>query len=279
MHIFITGGTGFIGREVIKSALARGHDVTALVRSLEKAPPTHPKLKLAQGALADFIPEKSYDRLIDLAWDGSAKYTDPRAFSLNIEPHFSFLQRMIAAGTHNLTIAGTCYEYGLQEGTLSENAPAQPVTYYGFAKATLHQMLTLVPDIQTKWLRYFYVYGAAQNPKSLFPQLLAAAARGDESFDMSPGDQERDFIHVNDVAHNTVAATEQDDVTGTINIGTGRAIKVADFAHKVLRHKNSALKLNTHIYPYPAHEPFSFKADIQKLKTLKGVIINDDFKM
>lgn len=34
--VFVTGGTGFMGRRLIKSLLARGHRVRALVQTIEK---------------------------------------------------------------------------------------------------------------------------------------------------------------------------------------------------------------------------------------------------
>src|SRR3989304_5455164 len=37
MNVFITGATGFIGRQLVKSLLADGHNVTALTRSAAKA--------------------------------------------------------------------------------------------------------------------------------------------------------------------------------------------------------------------------------------------------
>lgn len=49
MRLFLLGGTGKTGTEVIDGALARGHQVTAFVRSPHKIRRTHAKLSVAAG--------------------------------------------------------------------------------------------------------------------------------------------------------------------------------------------------------------------------------------
>jgi putative NADH-flavin reductase len=49
MKLFILGATGGIGRYLLQLALARGHDVTAYVRSPQKIELTHDRLRIVQG--------------------------------------------------------------------------------------------------------------------------------------------------------------------------------------------------------------------------------------
>jgi NAD(P)-dependent dehydrogenase (short-subunit alcohol dehydrogenase family) len=39
MKVFVTGASGFIGRHLCRLLVARGHQITALVRRAERAPP------------------------------------------------------------------------------------------------------------------------------------------------------------------------------------------------------------------------------------------------
>lgn len=275
MHFLVTGATGFIGRSVAASALKRGHRVTALVRDAGKAKQVlyaHQQLSLVEGTLADFKVESGdYDRLIHLAWDLSVKFTDPASLTNNLAPQFDFLNRMVSSGLTDITVAGTCLEYGMQEGALKEDAPLKPVTYYGLAKTTLFDMLSILQKekkFSLKWLRYFYVYGAEQRAQSLYPQILAAIARKDKTFNMSPGDQVRDFITIDALAHNTVAAAEQATVTGAINIGSGRGTPVVEFVRGVLHRNKHEMELNCGFYPYQTYEPHNFYADISRLKSI-----------
>lgn len=288
MHMIVTGASGFIGRGVVRSALQQGHTVTAVVRNAEKAErvlPVDERLRLlVVRDLSDIpqqIPLRGEDALIHLAWSDVGKYTEPSNLLSNLEPQFLFLQAMFVAGLKNMTIAGTCLEYGLQEGRVREDDTAVPVTFYGLAKKTLHDMLILAAptDVSFKWLRYFYVYGEGQRPQAIIPQLRAAMARGDTSFDMSPGDQYRDFVHVDTVALNTVLAAAQTEVTGIINIGSGHATQVSTLVERVLSAAKYPMALNKGVYSYPVYEPFSFWAAVDKMKTIQGVRLDEQIRV
>ncbi|MBI1214408.1 MAG: NAD-dependent epimerase/dehydratase family protein [Alphaproteobacteria bacterium] len=287
MHLIVTGATGFIGRAVVRAALSRGHEVTALVRDMDKGrallPEEDKALTLSPCAdLQEAEPDKlkrEDDRLIHLAWAEVGKYTDPQNLLANLGPQFHFLKRMATAGVTHQVVAGSCLEYGKVEGALAEDAAPAPVTYYGLAKATLHDMLKLLEaggqELELSWLRCFYVYGPGQRAQALLPQLYAAIERGDETFNMSPGDQSRDFIHVETLAHNMVAAAEQPRGLGTLNMGSGRALPVLDLVKAAVAAKGAKISLNTGYYDYPGYEPFSFRADVAKLKTIPGMRIDE----
>lgn len=286
MHLILTGGTGFIGRAVVRTALERGHCVTALVRDSKNAHallPTHDTgLKiLAYPNLAEVVPatlKRGDDRLIHLAWEGVGKYTDPSNLLSNVEPQFGFLAKMLQAGFFHITIAGSCLEYGLREGLLSEDMSAEPITYYGLGKQTLFRMLMLLGDSNMKlnWLRYFYVYGPGQRPQALLPQLMAAIKRGDKTFNMSPGDQSRDFIHVDTLARSTVLAAEQPEGLGVVNVGSGQPLRVIDVVREVLRQNGSTMDIKAGFYPYASYEPFAFWADVAKLNGIPGATIDQN---
>jgi len=280
MHLIVTGASGFIGRYVVAAALERGHAVTAIMRDEKKGQgilPQHQALQMLMVRdMTEIEPRKiltSDDALIHLAWAGVGKYTDPQNLLNNLEPQFLFLQSMIAAGLQNMTVAGSCLEYGLQEGVAKEEDGTSPVTFYGLAKKTLCEMLqiSLPENVALKWLRYFYVYGEGQRPQAIIPQLRAAIARGDRAFNMSPGDQGRDFIHVKTAAFNTVLAAEQTAVTGIINICNGRPLTVAEVVESVLAAEGYNMSLNKGFYGYPAYEPFSFWGDAQKMSKIPEV--------
>lgn len=288
MHMIVTGATGFIGRAVVGAALQRGHAVTAVVRDAAKAEkllPFEGDLRVhAIDDLSVFAPEavlSGDDVLIHMAWQDVGKYTEPSNLLGNLEPQFLFLQSIFAAGIKNVTVAGSCLEYGRQEGIACETDKVSPATFYGLAKKTLHDMLALsMPqDVALKWLRYFYVYGEGQRPQAIIPQLRAAMARGEKTFDMSPGDQGRDFIHVETAALNTVLAAEQTGITGVINIGNGRAVSVTELVESVLSAENYEMSLHKGVYDYPVYEPFSFWADIGKMTKVRGVRVDEKIRM
>ena len=53
MKIIVFGATGGTGREIVKQALERGHDVTAFVRNPDKVKMTHERLSIEKGNVMD----------------------------------------------------------------------------------------------------------------------------------------------------------------------------------------------------------------------------------
>ncbi len=53
MNLLIIGGTGRTGKELIKQALERNHEVTALVRTPKKLRTQHPNLTITKGNILD----------------------------------------------------------------------------------------------------------------------------------------------------------------------------------------------------------------------------------
>jgi nucleoside-diphosphate-sugar epimerase len=112
------------------------------------------------------------------------------------------------------------------------------------------------------------MYGAGQSKKSLIPQLEKAIENGDEVFNMSRGDQLRDYLPVEKVAEIIVKCALQDSVQGILNCSSNRPISVLDLVKKHLKKKHKNIKLNTGYYSYPDYEPFHFWGDNTKLLNL-----------
>ena len=140
---------------------------------------------------------------IHLGWGGLPNYKSLHHFEDQLPAQFKFLKRTIAGGLRTLLVAGTCLEYGMRSGRLSEELEPQPTTPYGFAKDSLRRQLRYLQGVepfQLVWARLFYLYGPGQAPTSLYPQIAAAATRGDEAFNMSGGEQIRDYLPVETAA-------------------------------------------------------------------------------
>ena len=107
-----------------------------------------------------------------------------------------------------------------------------------------------------------------QNPNSLLSQLDRALVNGDAVFNMSGGEQVRDYLPVEKVAENIVKIALQQNVTGIINCCSGKGITVKEFVENYLKEKNKTITLNLGYYPYADYEPMSFWGDDRKLKIL-----------
>jgi nucleoside-diphosphate-sugar epimerase len=278
--ILVTGATGFIGNYVVNELLKANHEVIATSVKAEKAAtmPWYHNVTYIKFDLAAFDDTVDYyrllgsaDRAIHLSWEGLPNYNASFHQSVNLPRHFSFLQNLIKNGLKHLTVTGTCLEYGMQEGKLTEDLPPQPANPYALAKDSLRNSLQQLQDLYDfgfSWIRLFYMYGKGQNEQSLFSQLNKAIIAKATEFNMSGGEQIRDFMPVEEVAACIVKIALQDRITGIINCCSGTPVKVKDLVEKYLQEQHVSLRLNLGYYPYSNYEPMEFWGDNTKMKSI-----------
>jgi nucleoside-diphosphate-sugar epimerase len=131
---------------------------------------------------------------------------------------------------------GSCFEYGSGARWTEEARPA-PTTEYGAAKVggwALVNAFAQRTGIEVVSLRPFTMYGPMEPPGRLIPSVVRQALAG-RPIDLTPGDQARDFVFVEDVADAFVAAATTDSAVGrTFNICTGTAVTVRDVVRRIL---------------------------------------------
>jgi len=272
MKIAVTGATGFIGRHVLVELARHDVEVIAISRHAAAVPGAGGVQLDIQAATRDsFERIGSPDALIHLAWGGLPNYRSLHHFEQELPAQYRFLKNLVAAGLKNLVVVGTCFEYGMQSGPLREDMPALPDNPYGYAKDSLRRQLEYLREAQPfklTWTRLFYLHGEGQAASSLLPLLRQAVARGDKVFNMSGGEQLRDYLPVAEVARNLVALTLKQADHGVVNLCSGQPISVRKLAEGWIAENNWSIELNLGHYPYPDYEPLAFWGDRRKLDAL-----------
>jgi len=269
MKVTVIGGTGFIGNYIVTNLLERGIDVIVTGTDRQKAS-NYPwfdkvnffELDINTNQTEEILKEISYsDKVIHLAWSGLPNYNDLFHFEVNLFPQYSFLKKLISIGVNDITITGTCFEYGMVEGPLNTGMITDPKNPYAIAKDTLHKFLLELQKKETfklKWLRLFYMYGNGQSEKSILSQLEQALKKGDKVFNMSKGEQIRDYLPVEEVAKLIINAVFNNEKDGVLNICSGQPITIKKLVEDYLKENKKKIKLNLGYYPYPDYEPMSF---------------------
>lgn len=273
MKVAVTGASGFIGRHVLVELESRSVAATVVLRPASPAAPSLARHAVVRMDLQNPPPDAfermgSPDVLIHLAWGGLPNYKSLQHFEQELPAQYQFLKGLVDSGLKNLVVTGTCFEYGMQSGPLREDSETRPANPYGLAKDTLRRQLEYLKNdrsFRLTWARLFYVYGDGQAENSLLPQLRGAVERGDTVFNMSGGEQLRDYLPIAEVAKCLVSLAMGNGDNGVVNVCSGKPISVRKLVEGWVEENDWPIKLKLGHYPYPDYEPMAFWGERKKL--------------
>lgn len=274
--VLVTGATGFIGGYLIDKLLELGIRVIASGRShkdnvhfswVEKV--TYIQANIYEEEKDWFTFFGRPDVLIHLSWEGLPNYKRLFHVERNLPVNYYFIKNLVKNGLKSVVVIGTCAEYGLQCGELREENETRPNTNYALAKDCLRKFLEQLQEIEGfdfKWIRVFYPYGKGQNPNSLLSQLEAALERRDSVFNMSSGEQLRDYLPVDAVAEYIAKIALQTEISSIINCCSGEPISVRQLVEEHLVRVNKHIDLNLGYFHQLDYEPIAFWGSTEKLQ-------------
>ncbi len=273
MKVAITGASGFIGRHVLAELSKHVIEVVAITRDATRLNGLSESIRIVEmdidSPASDCFEQMGCpDVLIHLAWEGLPNYKSLHHFETELPRQYHFLKTMIEAGLPSLLVTGTCFEYGMQSGPLSEEMVTLPGNPYGLAKDVLRKQLEFLKAVKPYnliWARLFYMYGEGQPGTSLYPKLKEAVLRGDKVFNMSGGEQLRDYLPVEVIASNIARLAIDKSHNGTVNVCSGKPISVRRLVEQWLHENGWEIELNLGYYPYPDYEPMAFWGDRHRL--------------
>lgn len=237
--VLITGGTGFIGRNVVAELIKRGYEVHSLV-----FPPFAPKQKglvqyemnlMDSNAVDKFLSEHHFENLIHLAWYvGKGCHIADQNIDWTIST-LNLLTSFQKYGGKTFVGAGTISEYEYKFGYLLEDeTPTSPETLYGESKNSVYKIAKTFckqHDMKFKWPRIFNLYGPNEKPQRLMPSVINSCLKG-EDVKVSDCLKFQDYLHVEDTARGIVEAFES-DIQGAVNICSGKPVQLRYIVNKI----------------------------------------------
>jgi dTDP-6-deoxy-L-talose 4-dehydrogenase (NAD+) len=265
--IHLLGSEGLIGRAIQREA----GSLSLHCWSHRQSDPEHH---------FDLLDPSSWQSLLNLnpthaillSWPGLPNYRETFHVTRNLPACVELIEHLAAAGLQRLVVAGTCYEYGLQNGPLKEDQFTDPVNSYAIAKDSLRRVIAshyYQRGLQWCWARIFYPFGNGQNPDSLLPSLLKALETGEKSFPMGSGRQLRDFIDVQEVARRLLALAMHQDAAGIYNVGSGIPRSVLEMVEEAAEAHGGYIQLKRGIYQDRSDEPLAFWAHMDRYHALQ----------
>lgn len=274
MKILVTGANGYLGQGIVKSILDKGVDVIATDFKCDHVD------SRAHSVLCNlFEVENPYeyfeqpDAVLHLAWrDGFVHYSN--AHIDDLPKHYEFLKSLADSGIKKIVVMGSMHEIGFFEGSINENTPCNPSTPYGISKNALRglvAMLSKQKGIPYQWLRGYYIVGNSQYGSSIFSKITAAEAEGKTEFPFTLGQNQFDFIDYPDFCNQVAAAVKQENVTGIINICSGKPEKLADRVERFIKENGYGIKLKYGAFPDRPYDSKAVWGDSKKIdKILEG---------
>ncbi len=276
MSVLVTGGSGFIGRNLVRSLLSQGIEV--VVADLVEFPDND--VKIVKGDLRD--PKVLNEALLN-ASDGIvhlaaltrvlASIKEPMAYyETNVGITQNLLEGARSFSIPKFIFASTNAVVGdMGDALINEDMKLSPLTPYGATKAASEMLISAYGrayGIDCSVLRFTNVYGTDMESKdSLVARLMKAAVSGAKIEIYGSGSQVRDYIFLDDVIK---AIKMGFDMTGleTVVVGYGKSTSVVDLID--LARKATKCDIPTvHVDAKPG-EMSAVKVDNRKLLELGG---------
>jgi UDP-glucose 4-epimerase len=277
-RVAVTGGTGFIGRHLVRALSREGANPVLLTRSSE-APPERCRtryLDLAaddSASLRTIFREEAPDVLFHLAGVRGRTESPAETLRVNLTGSLHLLEALVGSGVRRVVLVGSAAEYGAQEGPWNEELPLLATGAYGLSKAAVTHAAAAFHracGVPVVVIRPFTVYGPGLSPELFVGEAVGHAVRG-SPLRMSPGVHRQDLIFVADVVRAILLAGLASNAEGTaINVGSGASVQLKDVASRIWEISGTSAPLLLGALPLPTHPVYDGAADITRAARLLG---------
>lgn len=239
MKIFLTGGTGFIGKYVTRKLNNGTNELLLLVRNLKDKKHSG-KINYLEGSLenidewANALKAFKPDAAIHLAWEGIPDYGAENN-TRNLKYGLDLFLLLSKTDCKTILTTGSVWEYGKTPGKLPEDLPIEPFNSFTAAKNSLNWMgreIANENNMHFIWTRLFYVYGPGQKNTSLISYLINCMEK-EKIPEIRNPEAQNDFIYVEDVADAISKLILEHNQSNTFNIGSGELTSVQTIISKI----------------------------------------------
>jgi UDP-glucose 4-epimerase len=247
MRVIVTGGAGFIGSNLVRALVERGHQVVVvdnlattwslrLIEDLvDRVEFIHGDVRLAEDL--ERVGAAPVDRVYHLAAsfanELSMEYPtiDMRS---NIEGTLNVLAMARRVGCRLFVYTGSSSSYGDVGVPFEEEGPTRPYTPYAISKQ-VGETYVRSSGLPYAILRLFNVYGPGDPPgryRNAVPNMMSALHGTDGRIRIFGRAATRDFTYVDDVVRVLLDAPRAEGQV--VNVGSGRETRVVELARQIL---------------------------------------------
>ena len=285
MKTLVTGGSGFIGSNLVKLLRSEGHEVTVLdnlMSGYRTNLDPFPEVPLVEGDVRDAALVNRLAQGVEVIFHLAASVGNARAIEnpiddseINVIGTLRVLEAARHGGVRKVVFSSSAGIFGeLKTLPIREDHPVEPDTPYGAGKlgAEKHCLAyaKLYP-LECVCLRYFNVYGVNQRFDAygnVIPIFAHRMLRGQPITIFGDGQQTRDFVNVRDVAQANYRAGMSRGVSGAFNIASATRVTINRLVE--LMAEASAIKPVVQYGPPRAGDVLHSLADVSAAKNAFG---------
>jgi UDP-glucose 4-epimerase len=253
--ILVTGGSGFIGSNLVKELYKSGNEIIVIDNFVEgnigNLAPIINDIKLINRDIRDeSIFRDLANENIDVIFHLAANFANEKSIQqpvLDMEVNIGATLKLLEFARHNnidrLIYTSSSSSYGKSESfPITEDSKHNPSTPYSISKLA-GEYYTLayykLYGLKTSSVCFFNVYGPGEYPgkyRNVIPNFISRALAGEPLKITGSGEETRDFTYVSDAVAGTILAGEKEKAKGeSFNLGTGKETKIRTLAEIINR--------------------------------------------
>ena len=249
MRFAVTGGAGFVGSNLVKLLVKKGHDVSVIdnlhTGKLENLEEIRDKIEFKNIDIQDYHLMEQELKNIDGVFHQAALTVVQDSFKMPDKYH-----NVNVKGTENIfkiaqknnfkvVYASSSSVYGHQNVVpILEDFEKRPINPYGKTKLDDENLAEKYAkyDVKIIGLRYFNIFGKGQTLEyaGVITKFLDRIRDKKPPIIFGTGSQIRDFIHVEDIANANYLAMNSNVSNLHVNVGTGNSISILELANMMI---------------------------------------------
>ncbi len=258
MRYLVTGGAGFIGSNLVRLLLEKGHDVVPIdnlsTGNAANVPRAARLIVRRAGMNMELLPFLHWDGIFHLGIPSSTPiYRNDRSHLYRVAEDFVNILEFAVEHKLRVVYASSSSLYNGNPTPWSEDTPIHVTDFYTEARyyvERLARVYNVMYGVQSMGLRLFSVYGPHEEYKKQYANLVTQllwAKRDGETFKIyGDGEQRRDLVYVRDTVSAFYMAMFADDLPcEVVNVGSGTNYSVnglAEWTQTKVSHVENPIK-------------------------------------
>lgn len=276
-RIIVTGGSGFLGRHLLRALVKEGYQVKNIdLRVNPEFETVVADVRDKERMLAEIKDADLVFHLASLIEAGESVKEPQKYIDYNLDGSLNILEAMRQNGIKNMAFSSSAAVYGEPVRVpIMEDDRTLPINPYGMTKLAMEALLSSYVSSHGFTgiaLRYFNLYGPEEHhePEShALPRFIKQIYDGQEVTVWGNGEHQRDYIHVHDIVDAHLKAIKlaegRPNQYHYFNISTEKPASVMEIINLV--EDAMGKKANIKNFPPRPGDPLLLYADASKARS------------